>query len=96
MKNDNILEMNTKTRLTADITFLMLKGAGYAAIVVLAMWFFVAAFAAIGRALPEEARMAADPINRPAPAVQMVADPVADDPVVEDDAMDDAAPAIAD
>ena len=83
MKNDNILEMNSKSRLTADITLLMLKGAAYAAIVVLAMWFFVAAFALVGRVLPEEARMAPDPINRPAPAVEMVVEPAADEPVVE-------------
>lgn len=64
MKDDNILDMNSKSRLTADITFLMLKGAGYAAVVVLAIWFFIAAFAAIGRALPEDSRNAPDPINR--------------------------------
>lgn len=79
MKDDNILDMNSKSRLTADITYLMLKGAGYAALVVIAIWFFIGAFALIGRALPEEARMAADPINRPAPAVEMVVEPAADE-----------------
>lgn len=79
MKDDNILDMSNKSRLTADITFLMLKGAGYTALVVVAIWFFIAAFALIGRALPEEARMAADPINRPAPAAEMVEEPAADE-----------------
>lgn len=91
MKNDNILDMSNKSRLSADVTFLMLKGAGYAAIVVIAIWFFIAAFALIGRALPEEARMAADPINRPAPAVEMVVEPAADAPVA-----DETAPVVAD
>ncbi|WP_322893317.1 MULTISPECIES: RC-LH1 core complex protein PufX [unclassified Yoonia] len=74
MKNDNILDMNSKSRLTADITFLMLKGAGYAALVVVAIWFFIGAFALIGGALPEESRMAPDPINRPAPVEEPAAD----------------------
>ncbi|WP_110570925.1 RC-LH1 core complex protein PufX [Yoonia vestfoldensis] len=74
MKEDNILDMNNKSRLTADITFLMLKGAGYAAVVVVAIWFLIAAFAAIGRALPEESRDTPDPINRAAPMEQTVAD----------------------
>ncbi len=64
MKNDNILEMSEKSRLTADITLLMLKGAGYAAIFVLAIWFVIAAMAFIGRILPEESRDTPDPINR--------------------------------
>ncbi|ARU02953.1 RC-LH1 core complex protein PufX [Yoonia vestfoldensis] len=74
MKKDNILDMNDKSRLTADITFLMLKGAGYAALVVLAIWFFIAAFAFVGRALPEESRSTPDPINRAAPMEDAVAD----------------------
>ena len=64
MKNDNILDMSEKSRLTADITLLMLKGAGYAAIFVLALWFVIAAMAFIGRILPEESRGTPDPINR--------------------------------
>ena len=83
MKNDNILDVNSKSRLSADVTFLMLKGAGYAAIVVLGIWFFIAAFAAVGRALPEEARMAPDPINRPAPAVEAVAEPMPEEPAAD-------------
>ena len=54
-EHDNILDMDSKTRLSADITYLMLKGAGYAAIFVLALWFIIAVIAGIGRALPEQA-----------------------------------------
>jgi hypothetical protein len=87
MKDDNILDMSNKSRLSADITYLMLKGGAYAALVVVAMLFFVLAFAAIGRALPEESRLAPDPINRPAPIMQTTADPApADDDAMADDA----------
>ena len=64
MKNENILNMSEKSRLSADITLLMLKGAGYAAIFVLALWFVIAVIAVIGRALPDESRDTPDPINR--------------------------------
>ncbi|WP_322890903.1 MULTISPECIES: RC-LH1 core complex protein PufX [unclassified Yoonia] len=84
MKEDNILDMNNKSRLTADITFLMLKGAGYAALVVVAIWFFIAAFAAIGRALPEESRSTPDPINRAAPMEEPMAAPVMDEAATDD------------
>ena len=57
----NILSLPERNRLTADITFLMLKGAGYAAIVVLLIWLVIAVIAGIGRALPPESRDAADP-----------------------------------
>ena len=49
MSDDNILDLEGRTRLSADITLLMLKGAGYAAIAVLAIWFTIAVIAAIGR-----------------------------------------------
>ncbi|WP_296372249.1 RC-LH1 core complex protein PufX [Yoonia sp.] len=61
MKNENILHMSEKSRLTADITLLMLKGAGYAAVFVLSVWFVIAVIALIGRALPEESRQQPDP-----------------------------------
>jgi hypothetical protein len=86
MKKDNILDMNDKSRLTADITFLMLKGAGYAALVVLAIWFFIAAFAFVGRALPEESRSTPDPINRAAPMEEPMAAPVVMDEAATDEA----------
>jgi hypothetical protein len=63
-EQDNILDLDNKTRLFADITYLMLKGAGYAAVFVLALWFIIAAMAFIGRILPEESRQTPDPINR--------------------------------
>lgn len=59
--NNSPLGMDSRSRMFADITFLMLKGAGYAAALVLAMWFFVAITAAIGEALPERSREAPDP-----------------------------------
>lgn len=76
MKNDNILDMTEKSRLTADITLLMLKGAGYAAVFVLALWFMIAAMAFIGRILPEESRQTPDPINRSSMVIEMVAESV--------------------
>lgn len=72
MKNDNILEMSEKSRLTADITLLMLKGAGYAAVFVLAVWFVIAAMAFIGRLLPDESRDTPDPINRSSLMIEIV------------------------
>ncbi len=57
----NILGHTERTRLTADITYLMLKGAGYAAIFCLAIWLVIAVIAGIGRALPPESRDAQDP-----------------------------------
>ena len=64
MKNDNILNLSEKSRLSADITLLMLKGAGYAAAFILAVWLVIAVIALIGRALPAESRDTPDPIIR--------------------------------
>ncbi len=64
MEDDNILNLEGRTRLSADITLLMLKGAGYAAIAILAIWLVIAVIAGIGRALPEDSRNNPDPINR--------------------------------
>jgi hypothetical protein len=72
MKEDNILDMNEKTRMSADITYLMLKGAGYAAVFVLALWFIIAVIAFIGRALPDESRDTPDPINRSSLTIETV------------------------
>ena len=57
----NILGHSERTRLSADITYLMLKGAGYGAIAVLVVWLVLAVIAGIGKALPEESQMADDP-----------------------------------
>ena len=62
--NNDILGLDRKSHVAADITYLMLKGAGYAAIFVLALWFIIAVIAGIGRALPEQSRETPDPINR--------------------------------
>lgn len=61
MKNENILDMSEKSRLTADITLLMLKGAGMAAVFVLALWFVFAVMVLIGKALPDESKERPDP-----------------------------------
>ena len=71
-ERENILEMSEKTRLSADITYLMLKGAGYAAVFVLALWFVIAVIAGIGRALPDESRQQPDPINRSSLTIEVV------------------------
>ena len=62
--HNNILGTDGRGRLTADITYLMLKGAGYAMVFCLAILFTVLIIAAIGRALPEDSRSTPDPINR--------------------------------
>ncbi len=57
----NILNVSERTRLSGDVTLLMLKGAGYAAVVVIGLWFTIAVIAAVGRALPAESREQPDP-----------------------------------
>lgn len=69
---DNILELSERSRLTADITLLMLKGGGYALVFVLAVWFVIAVIAGIGRALPDESRDTPDPINRSSLTIEVV------------------------
>lgn len=48
-------------RLRADVLALMLKGAGYAAVFCLVIWFTIAAIYGIGKLLPEESRETEDP-----------------------------------
>ena len=55
------MEVRDHKQLAYDITALMLRGAGYACAVVLAIWAFIAILAFIGRALPEESRQQPDP-----------------------------------
>lgn len=52
---------NPKFRLSADVLMLMLKGAGYAAVFCLALWFILAAFQWAGKLLPEASRDTPDP-----------------------------------
>ena len=70
----NILGASDKARLTGDVTLLMLKGAGYAAIVVIGLWLTIAVIAFIGRALPEESRQQPDPT--PLSSLEIPAGPV--------------------
>ena len=58
---NNMISMSRKSRLRAEITYLMLKGAGVAALMFFGGWFAIAIIAAIGRQLPEDSRSAADP-----------------------------------
>ena len=58
---DNMISMSRKSRLRAEITYLMLKGAGVAALVFFGGWIAIAIIAALGRQLPEDSRSAADP-----------------------------------
>jgi Intrinsic membrane protein PufX len=74
MNNDEfMLNMSRKSRLRAEMTFLMLKGAGLAALVFFSIWIGVAIIAALGRQLPEDSRSQSDPtpltlLAVPAPA----------------------------
>lgn len=52
---------NPKFRLSADVLMLMLKGAGYAAVFCLALWFILVALHWIGLLLPEDSRFRPDP-----------------------------------
>ena len=54
-------ESDTKFRLRADVLMLMLKGAGYAAVFCLVLWFGLMVLYWIGQALPEESRDTTDP-----------------------------------
>ncbi|MEQ3728436.1 MAG: RC-LH1 core complex protein PufX [Tateyamaria sp.] len=52
---------NRKLRLSGDVLMLMLKGAGYAAILCLALWFTLAAIHWVGLLLPEDSKFRPDP-----------------------------------
>ncbi|MEM6729110.1 MAG: RC-LH1 core complex protein PufX [Pseudomonadota bacterium] len=59
--DDNMLGMSSTQRLTMDVAGLMLKGAAYAALLVIAIWAFIYVFVIISWFLPEESQNAADP-----------------------------------
>ncbi|MFD0858473.1 RC-LH1 core complex protein PufX [Roseovarius aquimarinus] len=59
---DDYLRTGTRNfRLTADITALMLKGAGYAALFCAAIYLIAWVFIGISRLLPEDSKLAPDP-----------------------------------
>ncbi|KPP92138.1 MAG: photosystem II assembly protein PufX [Rhodobacteraceae bacterium HLUCCA08] len=66
MADDNdMLQLGRRGQLTANVTYLMLKGAGYAAAVVLVVWLGIAFLGWFGsNVLPEDSRFTPDPINR--------------------------------
>lgn len=57
----DILGTDGRSRLTADITYLMLKGAGYALVFCLAIWLIFAVLLGIGKTLPEDSQLNPDP-----------------------------------
>lgn len=60
--HDYLTQNESKTfSLSADVLLLMLKGAGYAAVVCLVIWFLIAAMFWIGKLLPDESRETEDP-----------------------------------
>lgn len=61
-QHEDYLRTDTREfRLTADVTALMLKGAGYAAIFCLVIGIGYAVLIGIGALLPEESKLAPDP-----------------------------------
>ncbi|MEM9350449.1 MAG: RC-LH1 core complex protein PufX, partial [Pseudomonadota bacterium] len=60
-QNNNLLNMTETQRLRYDILGLMMKGAGYAALLCIALWAFVYVWVAIGWLLPPESKEAQDP-----------------------------------
>ncbi|WP_147127664.1 RC-LH1 core complex protein PufX [Shimia ponticola] len=60
-ENNNMLGMSDTQRLRMDILGLMLKGASYAALLVIGAWLFVYVFVIIGWFLPEDSKFAPDP-----------------------------------
>jgi len=59
--NDYLRTSNGDFRLTADVTALMLKGAGYAAIFCLVLGIAYAVLIGISNLLPEDSKFAPDP-----------------------------------
>lgn len=64
MSDDNfsLLEgSSTRMQLTGEVTILMLKGAGYAAVFCLVIWGLLAGMIWVGSLLPAESKEAIDP-----------------------------------
>ena len=66
MIDDNdMLSLGRRGQLTANVTYLMLKGAGYAALAVLVVWLGIALLSWFANTfLPEDRLFTPDPINR--------------------------------
>ena len=60
-QNDFLRTGNSDFRLTADVTTLMLKGAGYAAIFCIVLGLSYAVLIGISNLLPEDSKFAPDP-----------------------------------
>ena len=60
-EKENLLNMTETARLRTDILGLMLKGAAYAALVVIAIWAFIYVIYLVGLLLPPESKEAQDP-----------------------------------
>ena len=59
--NDNMLNMSETQRLRYDILGLMMKGAAYAALLIVAVWAFIYLIYLVGQLLPPESKEAIDP-----------------------------------
>ncbi len=59
--DETYLGTTRRTRLAADVGYLMAKGAGYAALLVFGLWLVVAVIALVGGLLPPESQEALDP-----------------------------------
>jgi hypothetical protein len=60
-QNDYLRTGTRSFRLSADVTALMLKGAGYAALFCLAVYLIAWAMIGLSRLLPEDSKLAPDP-----------------------------------
>ncbi len=58
---NDIFTFSRESRLRMDVLGLMMKGAGYAALLVVGIWAFIYVIYLIGLALPEESKQAGDP-----------------------------------
>lgn len=61
MTDKNMLDLSDRTRLVYDVLGLMMKGAGYAAAVILAVWAVIYVIYLVGLLLPPESKEAVDP-----------------------------------
>lgn len=90
--NNSMLNLSRKSRLTAEVTFLMLKGAGYAAALFFGLWILLAVIGWFGsNVLPEASQNAPDPA--PQAFIDFAAREAASAMVMEPAASEELAPA---